>query len=82
MISSAELNDNRSLHLNSLSVIYTCRVNKYISNSVTTYGPLGVIGTPKVIMTPTRDYVAKLDQEAGGGVWYRSSMSRGSRLEL
>ena len=49
---------------------------------MTKYGPLGVIGTPKVITTPARDYVAKLDREAGGGLWYRSSMSRGSRLDL
>jgi hypothetical protein len=57
-------------------------VNKEISNSVTKYGPLGVIGTPKVISTPARDYIAKLDREAGGGLWYRSSMSCGSRLDL
>jgi hypothetical protein len=49
---------------------------------VTKYGPLSAIGTPKVIGTPGRDYVAKLDREAGAGLWYRSSMSRGSRLNL
>lgn len=50
---------------------------------MTKYGPIGTIGTPKVITTPARDYIAKLDRdEAGGGLWYRSSMSRGSRLDL
>ncbi|KAF8160012.1 hypothetical protein B0H34DRAFT_705799 [Crassisporium funariophilum] len=57
-------------------------VNKEISKSVTTFGPLETVKTPKLITTPHRDYVVRADEDAGGGLWYRSSMSQGSHLEL
>ncbi|KAF4610918.1 hypothetical protein D9613_006547 [Agrocybe pediades] len=64
------------------SIGHIYRVNKEISQSVTTFGPMEPVGISKIITTPAREYVARSDDEAGAGLWYRSSMSQGSHLDL
>ncbi|KAH9479909.1 hypothetical protein JR316_0008505 [Psilocybe cubensis] len=82
-ISSADSESNRGGRSGSNpSIGHIYRVNKEISQSVTTFGPLDSVGVSKIITTPARDYVARSDKQAGDGLWYRSSMSQGSHLEL
>ncbi|KAF8194971.1 hypothetical protein BJ912DRAFT_876190 [Pholiota molesta] len=81
-IASADSESNRGGRSGNPSIGHIYRVNKEITESVTTFGPLDTSATSKVITTPARDYVARSDENAGEGLWYRSSMSGGSRLEL
>ncbi|KDR70944.1 hypothetical protein GALMADRAFT_254550 [Galerina marginata CBS 339.88] len=82
-IASADSESNRTGRSGSNpSISHIYRVNKEISQSVATFGPLEAVGAKKVITTPAREYVARSDEVAGGGLWYRSSMSYGSHLDL
>lgn len=85
-IASADAEGNRSgrngNYNGNPSIGHIYRVNTEISQSVTTFGPLDNVGVPKVITTPAREYVERTDKQAGDGLWYRSSMSQGSHLQL
>lgn len=81
-IASADSESNRGGRSGNPSIGHIYRVNKEITESVTTFGPLEPSAMSKVITTPVRDYVARSDKNAGSGLWYRSSMSQGSHLEL
>ncbi len=81
-IASADSESNRGGRSGNPSIGHIYRVNKEITESVTSFGPLDPSAISKVITTPARDYAARSDKNAGGGLWYRSSMSHGSHLEL
>ena len=81
-IASADSESNRGGRSGNPSIGHIYRVNKEITESVTSFGPLDPSAISKVITTPARDYVARSDKNAGIGLWYRSSMSHGSHLEL
>ncbi|KAF8961941.1 hypothetical protein BDZ97DRAFT_1826736 [Flammula alnicola] len=81
-ISSADSESNRGGRSGNPTIGHIYHANKEISQSVTTFGPLDPSVIAKVITTPAREYVARSDEKAGAGLWYRSSMSQGSHLEL
>ncbi|KAJ3514303.1 hypothetical protein NLJ89_g2445 [Agrocybe chaxingu] len=81
-ITSADSASDHGGRIGNPSIGHLYRVNTEISKSVTTFGPVDPTTASKVISTPARDYIARSDQDAGPGLWYRSSMSQGSQLEL
>jgi len=66
---------------NNPSIGYTYGVNKEIVKSVSSFGPIDPTSHSKIVSTPVRDFRARSDEDAGPGLWYRSSMSQGSRLD-